>query len=213
MVAQVAQAVMGTSAINKAADAQAKAYGEAADTTWRIYNQNREDTMPWLTTGKQALGTQADLLGISGNTGAQGYGSMAKTFGMEDFQQDPGYNFRLAEGEKALNRSFASKLGVQSGAASKALNRFNQDYASNEFGKAYDRYNTNQTNQWNRLGTLSGSGQTAANTLGNQGAQAATQANSYLLDSAQNRADASAAKYNQWSSGINQAMAMFTGGF
>ena len=138
---------------------------------------------------------------------------MAKTFGMEDFQQDPGYNFRLAEGEKALNRSFASKLGVQSGAASKALNRFNQDYASNEFGKAYDRYNTNQTNQWNRLGTLSGSGQTAANTLGNQGAQAATQANSYLLDSAQNRADASAAKYNQWSSGINQAMAMFTGGF
>lgn len=56
-----------------------------------------------------------------------------------DEQNDPGYQFRLNQGNQALNRSAASKGTLLSGGTQKALARYNQDYASNEFQGVYNR--------------------------------------------------------------------------
>jgi len=71
----------------------------------------------------------------------------------------PGYQFRMNEGTKALNTSWAANGMRESGAAEKALLRYGQDYASNEFN-----------NEWNRLAGLAGVGQ-AVNSSNNALAQ------------------------------------------
>lgn len=203
MVSSVISAVVGSNAANKAADTQANAAQQAADTTWRMYNQNREDTMPWLEQGTAAINKLGTLLGTSGSSTDDGYGSLLKSFGTSDFEADPGYQFRLSEGQKALERSAAARNGLLSGAATKAANNYAQNTASDEYQNAYNRYNTNQTNIYNRLAGVAGSGQTAANTLGTSGANAATSANDYMTSGASARANASVDKANQWTSGLN----------
>lgn len=101
-----------------------------------------------------------------GNTGV-GQGSLIKPFSMSDYQEDPGYQFRLSEGQKALDRLSSAKRGYFSGAAQKGLMRFNQDQASNEYQNAYDRYNQNQQNTYNRLNDLASTGYSAGGSLSN----------------------------------------------
>lgn len=90
------------------------------------------------------------------------FGRLNRGFTSEDFVKDPGYEFRLGEGMKGLERSAAARGGLLSGAALKAASRYNQDFASNEYGKSFDRYNTEQSNRFNRLASIAGIGQTAA---------------------------------------------------
>lgn len=63
-----------------------------------------------------------------------------KPFGMPQFQTDPGYNFRMAEGVKALERSAAARGLLQSGTTLKGITRFGQDIASDEYQNAFNRY-------------------------------------------------------------------------
>jgi hypothetical protein len=97
------------------------------------------------------------------------FGSLLRDFSLADFEKDPGYDFRMAEGMKGITNSAAARGGLLSGAALKAAGRYNQDFASNEFGNAYNRFNNNKTNQFNRLASLAGVGQQAATQIGNQG--------------------------------------------
>lgn len=81
-------------------------------------------------------------------------------------QQDPGYQFRLDQGTKALERSAAASGGLFSGKTGKALTEYSQGVASQEYGNAY-----------NRLASLAGIGQSATsqqvNANQNQGTQLA----------------------------------------
>jgi hypothetical protein len=108
-----------------------------------------------------------ELLGIGGNAGVADYGKYSKDFGMSDFQADPGYAFRLSEGQKALDRSAAARGGLISGSALKAATRYGQDMGSQEYTNAFNRYQTNRSNQLNPLQSLTGAGQSATNTLTN----------------------------------------------
>jgi hypothetical protein len=92
-------------------------------------------------------------------------------FGMDQFQADPGYGFRMSEGMKGLERSAAARGGLLSGAALKGIQRFGQDLASQEYQNAFNRYQTERSARLNPLQSLAGVGQTAANTLGTAGTQ------------------------------------------
>ena len=61
-------------------------------------------------------------------------------FGMSQFQTDPGYQFRMSEGLKALERSAASRGLLTSGPSAKGIMRFGQDLASDEYQNAFTRY-------------------------------------------------------------------------
>jgi len=103
--------------------------------------------------------------GIVVDPNSPDFGKYARDFGMQDFKQDPGYAFRLSEGQKAIERSAAARGGLQSGSALKAAARFGQDLGSQEYQSAFNRYQINRANQLNPLQSLMGAGQSAANTL------------------------------------------------
>jgi len=72
----------------------------------------------------------------------------------DTWQTDPGYLFRLSEGQKVLENSAAARGGLLSGQTGKALQQYGQNFASNEFGNIYDRYNRAYADAFNRQGGL-----------------------------------------------------------
>jgi hypothetical protein len=146
--------------IENSADATQALYGSAV----ARLNQAKAalQNQPLTTTTAPAAATNA--------TGAidPQTGELLRSFSLADFQTDPGYGFRLAEQEKAINRSAGARGRFNSGATLKALLERSGNLASDEYSNAYNRFNLNQTNKFNRLAAISGIGQTAVQQLGNQ---------------------------------------------
>jgi hypothetical protein len=92
-------------------------------------------------------------------------------FSMEQFQQDPGYGFRLKEGLRALENSAAARGGLLSGNAMRGITRYGQELGSQEFGNAFNRYQAERAARLNPLQSLAGMGQSTAATLGGQAGQ------------------------------------------
>lgn len=97
-----------------------------------------------------------------------------KPFGQQQFQQDPGYAFRLSEGMKALDQQAAARGGLMSGNALRAAQQYGQQLGSQEYQNAFNRYQTERQAQLNPLQSLAGVGQTSAQTIGDAGQQYAS---------------------------------------
>jgi hypothetical protein len=121
---------------------------------------------------------------------------------MDKFQADPGYAFRLSEGQKALDRSAAARGGLISGSALKAAERYGQDMGSQEYQNAFNRYQTEQQSRLNPLQSLAGVGQTSTNALGTAGQNYATNAGEAIGQAAQARASGYVGASNAFSSGV-----------
>src|ERR1051325_5316117 len=78
-----------------------------------------------------------------------------------DLYKDPSYNFRLQQGLQGLDRSAASKGLLNSGGAAKAVTRYGQGMASEEYQNAFNRFQTDTQNRYNRVRDLTGIGQNA----------------------------------------------------
>ncbi len=128
--------IFGANSADKALDAQSGATGAANDTQRYIFNTQRDDSKPWREAGLKALS------GIEDNKF------------MDNFSGDPGYQFRMGEGMKAINNGASARGMGNSGATMKALLKYGQDYSSNEYNNAYNR-------NFGRLSTLAGFGQNA----------------------------------------------------
>lgn len=218
--AVVGSALISSSSANKAAGAQSQAAAQSADMSKAISDQQialaREQYAanvglqePFRQAGIKGQNRLMDVLGLSGNTGAQGYGSAARDFSMADFQADPGYAFRLSEGQKQLERSAAARGGLLSGATGKALTRFGQDYGSQEYTNAFNRYQVNRSNLLQPLQSLAGQGQTTANTIGNYGQAMTSDINASLGNYGTNASNALIGGANARASGyVGQANAL-----
>jgi hypothetical protein len=141
-------------------------------------------------------------------TSTSDYGSLLKDFSTADFQADPGYNFRLGEGAKSLERSAAANGTLFSGGTLKSLDQYNQNFASNEFGNAYNRFNTNKLNRYNMLAGLSAGGQQAANNTVQAGTNAANNISNITVNAGEQMGNARASGY----AGIGQAVNNGVGG-
>lgn len=155
--AVVGSSLIGASASKSAASTQSAAADRAAELQNQQFQQTRQDQMPWMRAGEQALNKLIPMTDY-------------QKFGMSQFQQDPGYAFRLSEGQKALDRSAAARGGLISGAALKAAGRYGQDMASQEYQNAFNRYQIERNAQLAPLQSLAGVGQTTAAQLGQTGA-------------------------------------------
>lgn len=157
-----------------ASAAQLQSTRESIAAQEKAFNKQLELQAPFREAGLKGQNRLMDLLGISGNTKAQGYGSMSTPFTTENMYQDPGYAFRLNEGIKALDRSAAARGGLLSGAQLKGVQRYGQEYAANEYANAFNRQQLERASILNPLQSLSGQAQTSANTMsqaaGNLGA-------------------------------------------
>jgi len=152
--------------------------------------------------------------GIVVDPNSPDFGKYARDFGMQDFNQDPGYAFRLSEGQKAIERSAAARGGLQSGSALKAAARYGQEMGSQEYQNAFDRYQINRANQLNPLQSLMGAGQSAANTLTNAAGQTAQAQGESIYNAGNARASGQVGSANAWgnafsniASGVGSALA------
>ena len=149
-----------------------------------------------------ALGSSSTGGPASGGFDPTGFGSLQHDFSTTDFQTDPGYEFRLSEGQKALERSAAARGTVLSGGTLKALTQYNQGFASNEFTNAYNRFQQNRTTRYNQLASLAGLGQTTAAQLGSFGAQNANTIGNLIVGGQTSAAAARASGYNAIGSAV-----------
>ncbi len=85
------------------------------------YDEARSDWAPWREGGGAAMNRLASA----------GEGDFSA------FRQSPGYQFRLDEGNRAVENRWSAKGG--GGNAMKALVNFNQKMASDEYGRWYDQ--------------------------------------------------------------------------
>lgn len=133
---------------------------------------------PYLSGGSQAM----DSLTASMAPG----GSLTQPFTASMMSQySPAYQFQLQQGLQGADRAAAAAGVTGSGGTMKALNRYTQDYAGTAFKNANDIYQQQQQQQFNRLQTLAGMGQTAATTGGQAGLTAAQYAGTAGLNAAE----------------------------
>jgi len=223
-----AWAAIGTTAVtaysaNKSSKEQAGATAAAGERSDYQFNtaredqlkqlaQQREDSTPYREAGYKSL---AQLM-----AGTAPGGEFAQEYKRGDFAEDPGYAFRQQQGEAGIGREAAANGSKYSGAALKAIARFNSGLASQEYGNWDARQNQQQqlfegskTNRFNRLASLARTGQTANQALANNGQQVnsniarlgaanSTRQGQYLQDAGEARASGYVATGNAISSGI-----------
>lgn len=151
--------------------------------------------------GRMAALAEQDRAKLPDFTKDPRFGSLARNFSMQDFEQDPGYAFRQAEGQKAIERSAAARGGLLSGAAMKGIERFGQGLASEEYQNAFNRFQSNQNNQFNRFASLAGVGQTANNALQTAGSNYANAIGQIGMNNAANQGNSLMAQGNARASG------------
>ena len=216
----VGGAVIGGIASNSAASKGAKAADRASDLSNQQYQQTRTDQLAQLAQQRAdgapyreaGYGALSQLVG-----GMKPGGDLNRNFSMADYQADPGYQFRQQEGEQGINRAATASGARYSGATLKALQRFNSGLASQEYGNAYSRFNSDMGNRFNRLSALAGTGQTAVSQAGQAGQNAygniaaAGQANSSAQgNAAQAAAAARASGYVGTANAINSGIGQYT---
>lgn len=219
----VAAAVVSQVSGNRAAKAQAGALGragaasqQAADEAQKIqkevYDQQVDWQKPWYEAGTTSLNKLSSL--------ANNY----QKFGMDQFQQDPGYAFRLAQGQKALDQQAAARGGLISGNALRAATRYGQDMGSQEYQNAFNRYQTERVAEMAPLESLAGMGQSSANKMGDWAGQYGGNVANILTGNAVNQGNmhmaqgnVRATQYQNTGKNITSAMnsfgSMYGGGF
>lgn len=187
--AVVGSVVVGAYAANKASQTQADAAQQSSDTQMQMFRESQAAQEPWRQAGLDALNKLVPL-------------TEYKNFSAADFQADPGYAFRLSEGQKALERSAAARGGLLSGGTGKALQRFGQDYGSQEYTNAFNRYQTERAARLAPLQSLAGLGQTTAQQIGQQGMQTGANVGNEITNAGAARASGYVGVGNALSSGL-----------
>ena len=237
----------GAKAAEKAGNLQADSSKYAADISQKQFEQTRKDQMPWLNAGKEALGGLQSYIKDSpdfndkwGGRIEDAYQGGQLTGGLDpnNFQTDPSYQFRKQQGMDGLQSSAAAGGSLLSGAALKSLNEYNSNLASQEYGNAWQRdqtekqnlmstlsgnrsqdyqlFSNEDTRQYNQLANMAGVGQTTANSLGTFGANNAAAQGNYAINGANAQANglvgAANAKTQAWNNIMNMGMKA-AGGF
>ena len=202
----VAGALIGGNSSRKAGNVAADSARAAGAESKRQFDLNRQDQLPFMETGVAANARLAGLLGPGGD--------LTRRFNSSDLAQDPvyqsGLKFGLDQGVGGINQRAMSGGSYDSGATLKALTRYANDYGSTKANESYNRFNTDQTNLFNRNAAVSGAGQVATNQVGAQGMQAAGQIGGYMTDAGSARSAGIVGGANAWGQGISGAVNAYT---
>lgn len=195
LAGSIGGALIGSHGAHQAADAQSAAAQQAANYQKQQgenatgfqnaeWNQAQNNIAPWLGAGRQALGELSGLTGTPGQGLLKGWDQQFQAPTLDQAKQNPGYQFALQQGEGALQNSAAAHGNLLSGNTLTALTNYGQQMGEQNYNDVYNRqfqnyldqknsFYTNQNNTYGRLSGLAGSGQQAANTMGQLGQQAA----------------------------------------
>jgi len=201
--------VVASRGASQAASTQAESANRAAALQKEMFDQQMAGQEPFRQAGLTGQNRLMELLGLGGDTGAAGYGKYGRDFGMADYQADPGYAFRLSEGQKALDRQAAARGGLISGGALKAATRYGGEMGSQEYENAYRRYQTNRLNQLQPLGNLMSMGQSAASNQGSAAGAYGTNAGQAYMAGGQATAAGQLGAANSLASGLQGTLSAY----
>lgn len=164
-----------------AADLKYKATQDALALATEIHEQTRADLKPRLDLSHAAMAEINKWL-AAGATISKPWEPITAA----DLEQDPGYRFRVEQGEKAIRR-MRNVEGGQSGATMKALLRHGQRLASEEYDRADRRAfrghlanYARDADRINNLYAMAGLTPNPANAMANLNMQYAQQAGQYI---------------------------------
>lgn len=196
--APIAGSFMQAEAAKDAARMQKASTDAAMAEQARQFDVARQDQLPFLETGQAATIKLRDLLGLNG-----GAGGLLTAFSPGDLTNEPGYQFGLNQGNKAIENAARSRGMYMSPATVKELMRYGQDYAGTKYQDAFNRDMTNRTTTFNMLSGAGSGGQVAANTLTGAGQNYATNVGNLVTAGANARGAAGIAGANAFANGAN----------
>lgn len=204
--ASIIGGAMSSSAAGDAADAQREASAASIAEQRRQYDQTRQDNAPFRDTGVAASLRSRQLMGLDNNYTGADSGSLLRNFSANDMAADPvyssGYNFAQKNAADSINSRALASGSYDSGATLKALQAQGVNVANQYGNDAYNRYNTNNTNIYNRLAGTSGAGQTATNTVTAAGANMANNVSGSYDAAGNARAAGIVGGANAWGQGL-----------
>ncbi len=199
--------------------AQTQKTGQGAVTRMTdMYTKGMEQYQPYTEMGTGAVKALSDFLNLSGGGPSAPAGFH---FDPASAATDPSLDFRLREGQKAIERSAAAKGNVLSGGTAKALTQYSQDLASTEyqnmFNRALTEYQTKQQAQqqlYAQLFGVTGLGANAAQSSADFGQRYGQQAgamdmatqemiNNLLMGGAGAQSSGQVAQGNAWANALN----------
>jgi hypothetical protein len=193
----------------KAAHTQQDAARDSNTLLQDQYNQTVERNKPFVAGGTTAFNSLLDRLGLSGNTDAAGYNSFGKVPTASDVMAEPGYAFGRDQGQLGLDRKLNAHGMSYGGAALAAASKYNNDYATGQYGNAFNRLQSGNQQVYNQLSGVAGMGQQSANNMSAYGAQNAAQQGSNLQGGANASAANSLAQGNAWTNALNQGVSAY----
>ena len=212
LIPAAASLIGGKMSSDAASDAASQANAQnqrGLDLQREMFDEQKRLSEPYRQAGLTGQNRLMEMLGLGGDTGAAGYGRYAKDFGMQDFQQDPGYAFRLSEGLKQLGSQARAQGGAGGGRTMMGIQNYAQGLASQEYGNAFNRYQTNRQNQLAPLGSLMSSGQAAAVGQAAQAGQYGANASNMLSQMGVNTGGATLAGSSAYGKAIGDIGAQF----
>jgi hypothetical protein len=142
---------------------------------------------------------------------ATGTDYLTHQFNAQDFQNnlDPGYAFRLQQGQLANQAALNKGGGLIGGNVLTGMNDYNQGMASQEYNNTFNRYQTQRSNIYNTLASIAGLGQ-AAQAQTNVAAQNfANNQTGLITAGAASQAAGTVGAANAISGGLNNAASMY----
>lgn len=171
-------------AAKNAQELQAQEAQNALNFQEKEWNQQQVNEEPFLKAGQGAIGELSSLLSSPGEGLLSPWTGTFNAPTAAEAEQTPGYEFARQQGELGVQNSAAASGGLLTGGTLKAEQQYGQNLADTnyqnvfqnaltQYQTAYNTFQNNQTNTYNRLAGVAGMGQTTAAQLGTQGAQAA----------------------------------------
>jgi len=180
--AAIGGALISANASQNAAQTQANAANQASQVQQNMFNTTQQNAAPWLQAGQASLSQLSAGTQPGGALTPQAYAQYTP-FSMSQFQQDPGYQFQLQQGQNALTNQESISGGMNSNNL-KSLLGFSQGLANSDYQTALGNYmnqfnqgntqtglnNQNRQQQFTNLSNLSQTGANAGQGLGTQSA-------------------------------------------
>ena len=208
-VSSVGSAAIQSRGAKKAADVQSQASRESQQLQREIYQQQREDIEPYRQAGIAAQNELMKLLGIGGDATSAEYGALTRGFTPEQMQIDPGYAFRLAEGEKALERMQAARGQLLGGGAIRAGVRYGQEMGSQEYMNAFNRAQALLGTRLGVAGSLFGAGQAGTQQVMGAAGQMGANVGNLMMESGRARASGYLGQANALANAIGQGAGFY----
>ncbi len=175
-----ATAIFGSSLLsgltsNAASRRQTDAANRATDLQSNIWETTQQNAAPYIGAGRTALNQIGDLNGY-----------FTHQFDRNDLNAGlaPNYEFMLEQGLRGVGNAANTSGSRLGGNALAGLTRYATDYAGNAYQQAFNNYNTQRNDIFNRLSSIAGLGENAAVGTGNTGVQAGSNISNTMLGGA-----------------------------